>query len=115
MNKMIWYGNGGHFCGLPECQFHLCTEVNGYLISTVGEYYPDGYKKGRGMVELTLAKDSFYETMVFHMTGSRCGCGCGLPDVNLSAIEQINYKTPKEANENHIKLCRKYQRMKKDE
>ena len=111
MKELIWYGNGGHFCGLSDCQFHLCTEVGDYLISTVGEYYPDGYKKGRGMCALGLGEKDLYETMVFRIS-SRCQCGCGLPN-GYDNIETFRYATPKEANEKHRELCEKYRRKRK--
>jgi len=103
-NKWVWYGNTGHFCASRDCEFHLCTEVGEYLVSTVGEYYPD---KKQSMQPLGLAENSFYEVSVFKWNG-RCKCGCGLPKINPSALEQSRYETPKEANEEHLKMCLKY-------
>lgn len=42
MNKeeWIWMPHAGHFCGGNECRFRLNTYVNGYIVSTVGEYLP---------------------------------------------------------------------------
>ena len=111
--KMIWYGNAGHFCGCRKCEFHLCTEVGKYLISTVGEYRPDGIDKP--MESLSTTPNMFYETMVLELNGSRCKCGCGLPDVHLSALEVDRYETPKEANEKHLEYCKKYAEKVKNE
>lgn len=36
-----WFGNAGHLCVGSKCRFHLCTQVGGYLVSTVGEYWPE--------------------------------------------------------------------------
>lgn len=109
---MIWYGNAGHLCVSSDCRFHLCTEVNGYLVSTVGEYYPYGEKT---MKPVGLMPKDLYETMVFKMSGSRCKCGCGLPDIILSALICDRYATPKEANENHMKYCEEYAKKKSPE
>ena len=35
-----WFGHAGHLCVGRWCQFHLCTSVGKYLVSTVGEYVP---------------------------------------------------------------------------
>lgn len=38
--RQTWMGHAGHFIGGRNCSFHLNTHVNGYIISTVGEYRP---------------------------------------------------------------------------
>jgi hypothetical protein len=40
MNDWIWMPHAAHFCAAHMCRFHLSTYVNGYIISTVGEYLP---------------------------------------------------------------------------
>ncbi len=37
----IWMPHAGHLCVGDRCKFHLNTYVNGYIVSTVGEYFPD--------------------------------------------------------------------------
>ena len=37
-DKWIWMGHAGHFILGHKCRFHLSTYVNGYIVSTVGEY-----------------------------------------------------------------------------
>lgn len=102
---MIWYGNAGHLCVSRKCEFHLCTEVNGYVVSTVGEYYPNGINMP--MEPVGLMPKELYETMIFEFSGSRCKCGCGLPDTGRSLCMD-RYATPKEANEGHIRYCEEY-------
>jgi len=102
---MKWYGNAGHFCAAINCAFHLCTEVGEYLISTVGEYRQPEDKE---ISIIGVGTKGFYETFVFKTDGARCKCGCGLPEINLLSVEEIIYATPKEANEGHMDLCRKY-------
>lgn len=36
----IYMPHAGHFCGSDDCRFHLNTYVNGYIVSTIGEYWP---------------------------------------------------------------------------
>jgi len=36
-SKWKWFGDAGHFICSQWCQFHLCTLVGKYLISTVGK------------------------------------------------------------------------------
>ena len=42
MSKKDWVymPHAGHLCVARWCQFHLNTYVNGYIVSTVGEYFP---------------------------------------------------------------------------
>jgi len=37
----IWMPHAGHLCVGHMCRFRLNTFVNGYIVSTVGEYFPD--------------------------------------------------------------------------
>ncbi len=102
-----WYGHAGHFICSRWCRFHLCTEVGNFLISTVGEYWPDrpvreihaqvqdpiwlsenchlkgnsfdaAYMSRFGFERLGAGEDSIYETLVFRLTGERCATtDCG--------------------------------------
>lgn len=62
MSAPRWYGQAGHFCASYNCQFHLHTHVNGYCISTVGEYFPRNGDK-----QDTVGVGRLYETMVFQV------------------------------------------------
>jgi hypothetical protein len=37
----IWMPHASHLCVAHKCRFHLNTYVNGYIVSTVGEYFPE--------------------------------------------------------------------------
>jgi hypothetical protein len=131
-----WFGHAGHFICARWCQFHLCTKVGGFLVSTVGEYWPDrtvreiharctdpqwldenrnlkgdyfdsAYMKRFGFKEIGC--DRKYETMVFK-AGARCAaidCGCGLPSINGSALETGCYNDAGAAARGHFELCEK--------
>jgi len=104
-----WFGHAGHLIVGEWCRFHLTTHVGDYLVSTVGEYWPErsvreihaevqdaawlrknqvlkgdafdaAYMKRFGFA--TIGSDRVYETMVFRAGKKRCDdpkCKCGLP------------------------------------
>jgi hypothetical protein len=101
-----WFGTPGHLIVAASCRFHLCTQVGKYLVSTVGEYYPD---RNQTKPE-EIGCDRLYETMVFE-AGEPCaakGCGCGLPDISGRDLECAGYNRRGDANEGHLKMCEKY-------
>ena len=57
-----WCGFAHHFVGAEHCRFHLATFVAGgrWLVSTVGDYRPNGDKQA-----IIGGYDALYETMVF--------------------------------------------------
>lgn len=121
-----WYGHAGHLIVAQWCRFHLLTYVNGYLISTVGEYFPDREVR-RCFIEndlelLSLRGDDFdhkymkkygfreigcdrkYETMVF--IAKKCDCGCG--EYMAAHSECVDFKAYNLANlatEGHDEMC----------
>lgn len=134
-----WFGNAGHFICAQWCRFHLCTQVGKYLVSSVGEYWPERgvreiqakvydprwlaenrHRKGDDFDFLYMKKFGFaeigcdrkYETMVF-LAGKPCdapGCGCGLPAIDGSELDSGSYNDAKSATEGHMELCQKYAR-----
>lgn len=139
MSKWKWFGNAGHLIVGQWCRFHLCTKVGKYLVSTVGEYWPERgsreihakvhdpawlaaniHRKGDDFDHAYMQKfgyeeigyDRKYETMVFK-AGNPCSsdsCGCGLPEINGSELDSLAANDAKLAAENHMKLCQKWAR-----
>ena len=117
MQEIKWFGSVGHFCCGQWCRFHLTTLVNGFLISTIGEYVHPRHSNGSEAKEAAWLKDNWpgeeigygrkYETMVFK-AGEPCSCGCGLPKIDGSDIDAQGYNTAKEATEGHMSLVEKY-------
>lgn len=102
----LWYGHAAHFVGGWDCHFHLATEVGGVLVSTVGEYKPDG---GRDHNFKEIGSGRTYETFVFKTGPGRCECGCGLPDVpEFLEIDSEGANSAAEATRNHLLLCEKW-------
>lgn len=111
MTDWKWFGNAGHLIVGSWCRFHLCTQIGEYMVSTVGEYWPDrgvreihaqvhdpewlmknshlkgdyfdsAYMDRFGYEDIGL--DRKFETMVFKTSGEYCtkgGCSCGMPIV----------------------------------
>src|SRR5258708_35684419 len=131
-----WFGNAGHLCVSQWCRFHLCTKVGGYLVSTVGEYWPERavreihasvhdpkwlaenrYRKGDDFDFHYMKKFGFekigcdrkYETFVFK-AGAPCAsktCGCGLPSIAGSELDTLAANDAGTAAENNMKRCKK--------
>jgi hypothetical protein len=132
-SKWKWFGHAGHFICAQWCRFHLCTQVGKYLVSTVGEYFPDApvreimarqrniVLEGRGDervadyarkigFETMGASPHCYGTMVFE-AGSPCSlkdCGCGLPSIDGRDLDSSRWMTAKEATEGHYAFCKKF-------
>ena len=135
--KWKWFGHAGHLCVGHLCRFHLCTLVGKYLVSTVGEYWPErpareihaqchdpkwlaknsilrgddfnaAYMKRFGFEEIGC--DRKYETMVFE-AGKPCvakDCGCGLPAISGSELDCLGANDAGTATKNHMQLCKKW-------
>lgn len=123
----------GHLIVADDCQWFRTTDVNGYRVSTIGEWlppaaiwritngvkqqYPGLYRPGEyydpgpdGFHEIRVSLDpkrpALYETMVFELATTPCECGCGAPMVdNWSGLEQRRYSTRDEAIAGHEDIC----------
>jgi hypothetical protein len=107
MKNWKWYGHAGHFIGAHNCLFHLCTEIEDVLVSTVDAYYPDRHYAE--MQEIGWQRK--YETMAFRIDkDQRCKCGlcCGLPTLEGMEIEMDGYNTAADAIAGHMAMCHKY-------
>jgi hypothetical protein len=104
MTKQIWMGHPGHFIGGFNCQFRLNTYINGYIVSTVGEYCPSPDKKNQ---PLGYPKDSLYETMVFKAKKSDHPC-CPYVQEDGQDLDSERYATADKAHEGHMKMLAKW-------
>jgi len=108
-DKWQWFGLPGHLVVARDCSHHLCTRVGKYLISTVGHYRPFNKRKPNEMSPIEeIGHNRFFETYIFKIIKGSCECGCGKPNVDLKEIEALSANTDKEADKNHIKMCKKY-------
>lgn len=124
----------GHLCVARDCRFHLNTYVGGYIVSTVGEYWPDSrvreinakcrgkiirgigdewdinYFKEFGYEEIGYNRK--YETMVFKAKKSKNKECCPYDVADLSELDIEGYNTPDDAVKGHMKLCLKWSKKK---
>lgn len=124
--------HAAHLIVSQDCKFHLATKVGKYIISTVGEYFPDSnvreifansrgiklegmgdarradYMKKIGFEEIHYG-GFLYETYVFRSKKSE-GCkACPFViDGGRSTVEEICSKTPEQAFKDHYRMCLKW-------
>lgn len=122
-----------HFICASDCKFHLATKVGKYIISTVGEYFPDApvreifansrkielkgmgdarrsdYMKKIGFEELHFG-GWLYETYVFKaMKSPVLGCkACPFVIDSGSTVDEQCAKTSDEAFKLHYRMCDKW-------
>lgn len=97
-------GHAAHFIGADECKFRRATHLsNGYIISTIGDYFPRGERE-------RIGADRYFETYVFHSKGLQETCGCYRPS-DLNEIDGEGCNTAIKANELHEEYVTKYMKM----
>ena len=138
MNNWKWFGHAGHLIVGSHCRFHLCTQIGDYLISTVGEYWPEravreihasihdpawlvengklrgdtfdaAYMNRFGYEEIGYQRK--YETMVFKVSGKICvikDCNCGLPTIVPTELGFAGYNMAGDAANGHMAICEKW-------
>jgi hypothetical protein len=102
----LWMPHAGHLCVSDRCKFHLNTYVNGYIISTVGEYKSQIESESEEFDDIGANRK--YETMVFKAKKSDVGCCPYEAIIEGESLEFEGYNDPLEARIGHIELCKKY-------
>ncbi len=102
-----WQGSPGHCIVGDRCVWHLNTVVGPWLVSTIGEYYPDGTRNP--MRPIGAGRN--YETMV--MRAEACppehAAECG--ESHIDSGECVDFaaaQTRVEAERNHNELCERW-------
>ena len=128
-DKWIWLPHSAHFICAFDCRFHLATYVGKYIVSTIGELFPDSpvreiiatsknielVGKGDSRVADYMSKIGYselgyerkYETMVFKAEKSKEPC-CKYQIKNGDNLDFLGYNLPNKAYEGHMKLCDKW-------
>lgn len=133
-DKWIWMPHAGHFICGNDCRFHLCTYVGKYIVSTVGELWPDRavqeihaqirdakwYQENKNLKGDEFGTQYFsrfgwqeigygrtYETMVFKAKKSDNGC-CPYEIADCTELDASGYNDPTDAYKGHIYLCKKW-------
>lgn len=134
-DKWVWMPHAGHLIVGNDCQFHLNTYVGGYIVSTVGEYWPDrgvreihaevwdvgwfntnrfrkgddfdsAYMKKFGYEEIGFGRT--YETMVFKAGRDKENSCCPWTMQTPTDQDMRGYNTATDAYKGHLKLCEKW-------
>lgn len=110
MEKWIFQPHPGHLCIANYCRFFLNTYVNGYIISTVGEYKPDSRVRdilGLKDEYIDVGLNRKYETMVFkaQRVGNSC---CEYQPINFEQLDFDGYNDPIQARKGHYVMCEKW-------
>lgn len=133
-DRWVWMGHPGHFICSYACRFHLNTYVGGYIVSTVGEWWPEraireihakihdpvwfdehkallgdnfdsAYMKKFGYEDIGC--DRKYETMVFK--ARKAGHKCCPYEADVSRdMDMKSYNKPEDAFKGHMQLCEKW-------
>ncbi len=125
----VWMPHAGHFICGDKCRFHLNTRVGEFIVSTVGEYWPDAptreiladsrrirlegrgdareadYMRKIGYEDLGLGRK--YETMVFKAKESSHKC-CPFTMDTPTDLDMAGYNDPGEAYAGHLEMCEKW-------
>lgn len=128
-DRWVWMPHPAHLIVAHNCRFHLATYVGKYIVSTVGEYWPDLvvrkiHAETRGFVS-TLIGDEYdreymkkfgyeeighdrkYETMVFKSRHARKLC-CPWRIASGENVDFVGYNDDRAAFDGHMRLCKKW-------
>jgi len=97
-----WYGYAGHLIVSARCAYHLTTRIGDYLISTVGDFRPDGDERA----PIGAGPDAFFETYVFDCLGEDKEGNPILKE--FCEIDGQRYAESLLAEKGHYRYCRKY-------
>ena len=104
VDEWVWYGYPCHLIVSAYCLFHMGTRIGNVLVSTVGDYRPDG--PDNLVRTLPASPGSYYETMVFLCDGEDED---GDPNViDWGEIDVDVYDTHRNARNGHRAICEKW-------
>jgi hypothetical protein len=125
-----------HFICAHDCRFHLATKVGDYIVSTVGEYWPErvvreihakaydpewldankpllgddfnrAYSERFGWMD--IGHERKYETMVFKAVPADDAHSCCPWRIDVSDnVDSRGYNDATEAYRGHLELCEKW-------
>lgn len=96
-----------HFISWRSCAFRLTTFVNGWIVSSVGEWHPKSHEETAPPEPLD-SFGSIYETQVFHAYPVPDAPCCGFDADTDNPIIQRRTKTAENAVRNHNELVDHY-------
>ncbi len=131
-DKWVWMGHPAHFICAQDCKFFMATRIGKYIVSTVGEYFPDApireiYAQSRGIVLKEIGDERRYDYMK-RVGFEEIGCGrkyetmvfeakkvpktdkykCCPWRITSSDVDFNGYNTAGDAFKGHYKMCDKW-------
>jgi hypothetical protein len=103
MAERRYLGRPGHFIAADNCRFRLHTHVNGFCVSTVGDYWPPMLPGRPAPTEPSqIGYKRLYETMVFPL-------GENDEPSDWSGLEMRAYNSAEDAEAGHESMLRQYE------
>lgn len=107
------WDRASHLCVASKCKYGKTTTIDGYIISSVGEWYP-GRPMDDGMCEIGYGR--FYETIVFKWDDEFCteaDCDCGVPVISeLCELDAMSSNDRETTDLNHELMVARWLEMK---
>jgi hypothetical protein len=109
LEEVTHWNRASHF-DLEDYRFGMTDVVNGYVVSTCGDYRPPSV--GGRRVDVSYGRA--FETKVFRDTGSRChspNCVCGGAPTGIIGTQEVDlegYPTEEDARTGHARMVKKY-------
>lgn len=117
-SEWVWMPHPGHMYISQDCKFFLTTWINGYIVSTVGEYRPDSRirdtwtktqkRKYEKMGSEDIGNGRLYQTRVFKSLPKDEASCCFYRIMNSSELDDSGYVSAKDAYLGHIRMCEKW-------
>lgn len=140
-SNWVWMPHAGHLIVGHSCRFHVATYVGKYIVSTVGEYWPErvsreihaqvydphwleenqnrlgddfdhAYMQKFGYED--IGANTKYETMVFEAAPDENDC-CPWVMATPRNLDSDRYNDPEEAMRGHLRLCEEWAAKAKEE
>ena len=94
----VYFGYPGHFCASHNCRWHLHTHVNGWCVSTVGDYHPRSNKESDPPE--TVGVGRYYETYV-----APIAAGSEEPGAGEVVCGYNDHKDAEQGHELHVQMA----------
>ena len=108
-SKRIEMPHPGHLICAYQCSFRRCTYVNGFIVSTIGEYIPRYSDADQGSEKNweQIGCDRLYETEVFRAKKSKHKC-CPYVIRVQHQMDFAPYNKADDANAGHEAMVKKW-------
>jgi hypothetical protein len=100
-DQWYWCGYPGHLIVADRCRFHLHTRVGAVIISTVGDFWPNGESGKRERIGC----DRDFETFVFVAIDTERPEG---EPLSFSEIDSEGSNNSEESERQHYAMCEKW-------